>query len=262
MEKWKIENSHIALNLTFNITTTLPQSNIHIQHYHHPPQPNIHIQHYPFPRMAVNAWQGIEPKPDKAFLAARPDSRVRLSDKTNVPGIKWHPHEKESDKTPCDINSKFNIQHSTLTKRNKVSFRHIYFLIAFFEPRVDVLSDIYPRLSGLRPCKPFRLDALPFRHRSPGLPPDLTRCLSGTAHPASSGEMENGKWKMEISPIALNLTFNITTTLPQSNIHIQHYHYPPPTQHSHSTLPPPSPTQHSHSTLPIPPDGGQCLTRH
>ena len=70
--------------------------------------------------------------------------------------------------------------------------------------------------------------------------PDLTRCLSGTAHPASPGwKME--KWKMEISPIALNLTFNITTTLPQSNIHIQHHHHPPPIQHSHSTLPLPSP---------------------
>ena len=136
------------------------------------------------------------------------------------------PLEKESGKTPCDTNSKFNIPHSTLTKRNKVSFRHIYFLIAFFKPRVDVLADIDPRLSGLRPCKSFRLGALPFRRRSPAYP---------------GWEME--KWKIENSPIALNLTFNITP-------------HPPPIQHSHSTSPPPSPnptfTFNITTTLPQP----------
>ncbi len=80
------------------------------------------------------------------------------------------------------------------------------FLCIFLTPRVDVLSDIYPRLSGLRPASL----------------PDLTRCLPGTAcrHKMENikFKMENGKWKMENGkikmengkfPIPPNSTFNI-----------------------------------------------------
>ena len=106
--KWKMENLKLKIphpsqfniqNSTFNITTTLP-----IQHSTF----NITTGSTLLPGVAVDAWQGIDPKPER-LLGRRPDNRVRLSDKTNVPGTKWHPLEKESGKTPCDINSKFNI---------------------------------------------------------------------------------------------------------------------------------------------------------
>ena len=103
--EWKMENGKFKMENS----PIPPNSKSNIQHSTLAPDGGRCLaRHWP------KAWQG--------FLGRRPDSRVRLSDKTNVPGTKWHPLEKESGKTPCDTNSTFNIPHSKLELCNKVSF--------------------------------------------------------------------------------------------------------------------------------------------